>query len=535
MDFPSTTFPELSARTRDEASVLRERYVAALKPGSHVHISGICGTGTAAVASLLKQLGFVVSGSDKAFYPPMGDVVRHVADRIFEQYSAANFSPPPALVIIGNNLSRGNPEVEFVLEHQLPFASMPEVLAALLIGTREECRTSVVVSGTHGKTTTAAAVVTLFEHAGFHPGYFIGGVPKDLPSSIRAVDKMLPHEKRMVIVEGDEYDSAFFAKWPKFHSYRPDIVVMTSLEFDHADIYNSVEEIEREFIELAKQVPRAGTLIICDESERLTHLAQTSFIEEQGIKAHVVFYGDKASSSSRLLNRTPLTGNLPASQSLEFSLDGHRVKLNTSLAGRYNAFNLLAAAAVGKRLGLNAKEIQDGLEKFSGVLRRQNLVSDVGGILVFEDFAHHPTAVQATLEGLRERYPTRRLVAVFEPRSNTSRRGFFFDAYKTSFEAADLAVLLEVEDSGGYNNTNAPVVSLDVKRLTSEITALSMERRSGRKKVALSFPDVSEIKDFLLGEIAGGDVVVIMSNGDFGGLVGEVVVGLWGREDVSAQ
>lgn len=492
------------SRELDAASVARAKAVAALPRGAHIHVSGACGTGMASVLQLLKALGYHVTGSDKAFYPPMGDVVRKVADKVYEGYSEKNLVPHPALVVIGNSLSRGNPEVEYVLEQSLPFASMPEVFSALLIGDREHCPMSIVVTGTHGKTTTTAAVAKLFDSAGRKPGYFIGGVPKNLPGSIRAVDTSVPTEQRVVALEGDEYDSAFFAKYSKFHSYRPDIAIITSIEFDHADIYSSLAEIEIEFTRLVARVPKSGAILAADDSETLDRLIPAW---APSIQAPVYRYGSKPSSAFRLLSRTPLGG---AGQELALSLRGAELTARTSLSGPHNALNLLAAAAAGSLNGLSLDEIARGVSAFEGVLRRQHVVLDRDGITVLEDFAHHPTAVETTLRGLRELYPARRIVAVFEPRSNTSRRGFFQEAYAKSFDSADSVIIQNIVDSGGYWGTSEKREALSVPRLVSEI--------GQRGPHAVCFETVPEILDYLGTETKPGDVIVLMSNGDFGGL-----------------
>lgn len=503
------------ARTLTPASLARVELVRALPKGSHVHISGVCGTGMASVLQLLKQKGFYVTGSDKAFYPPMGEIVRGTADKVFENYSAENLSQKPALVVIGNSLSRGNPEIEHVLATGLPFASMPEVFAALLIGTRDECRTSVVVAGTHGKSTTTSAIATMFDRAGLKPGYFVGGIPNNLPSSIRPPSEDLPAEKRVVVLEGDEYDSAFFSKFSKFHSYRPDIVVVTSIEFDHADIFESLDHIDAEFSELVARVPEDGLILVCHEDEHLADLAQT-WMASKDVRAKVCFYGVSANLPYRLASRHSIaldgsTAERPAGQHLKLIVDGEQVELHTPLNGRYNALNLLAAAAVGRRLGLEPAEIGRSLEAFTGVLRRQSVIFEDRGITIIEDFAHHPTAVKVTLEGLRERFPGHRIVAVFEPRSNTSRRAFFQEPYAASFGAADAAIILEVANAGGYSGTQGPIVALDVKRLIRDISATGVE--------ASSFETVESLENHLAQTLRSGDVAVLMSNGDFGGLV----------------
>lgn len=497
------------SRMLDQECLERACKVGALKPPAHVHVVGACGTGMASVLTLLKELGFYVTGSDKAFYPPMGDVVRKTADKVYEGYSADNFKQRPALAVIGNSLSRNNPEVEYILQNDIPFASMPEVFSGLLIGTREHCPTSIVVSGTHGKTTTSAAVATLFDTAGWKPAFFIGGVPKNLPAGIRAVDESVSKEKRVVVLEGDEYDSAFFAKYSKFHSYRPDIALVTSLEFDHADIYNTIDEIAEQFTAFVKRVPKEGAILVADSGEYLKELTK-SWKENPSIIARVLNYGESPECDFQLLSRKPIAAADGSGQLLEMRLEKQTLSCKAALSGPQNAWNLLATAAIGYLKHLPEADIARGISAFEGVLRRQHLIFDANGITILEDFAHHPTAVDLTLQGLRESYPQRRVIAVFEPRSNTSRRNFFQEQYAQSFSAADVVVIQNVADAGGYSATAAPLVALDVERLVKDIA------KSGR--AAHSFQSVDEILLYLKGELRSGDLVVLMSNGDFGGL-----------------
>jgi len=490
----------------DESSKKRIEFLANLKPGAHVHLAGICGTGMAGIATLFKERGFYVSGSDKAFYPPMGDVVRRVADKIYEGYAAENLKDVPALVVIGNTIRRDNPEAQLVMENGIPFVSMPEVLGGVLIGTKSNCENSVVVAGTHGKTTTSALIATMLDVAGRKPGYFIGGVPTSLPGSIRAVDQSIEVSKRAVVLEGDEYDSAFFAKVPKFLSYRTDIGIITSVEFDHADIYSSLEQIEAQFELFAAQVLPGGTLLVADSTEHLVALAER-WQKAGKIRAKLCFYGEKQNSSFRLVSRTPLQGG---GQELKLLLQGKMLTVRTTLSGSHNAYNILVGAAVGSLLGVEDEKIAAGLAKFTGVKRRQQVLLNKNGVTLIEDFAHHPTAVSQTLAGLKENYPGKRLIAVFEPRSNTSRRSFFQTEYAKSFDAADLVTILEVADAGDYNATGQAMEVLNVKQLVEAINSRGVK--------ASSFVDIASLKEFVLKTTTSGDVVVLMSNGDFGGL-----------------
>lgn len=503
----------LVSRELDERSMARAAYAAGVKPGAHIHISGICGTGTASVLQLLKQLGYYVTGSDRAFYPPMGDVVRATADKVFESFSADNLEPRPDLVVIGNALSRSNPEAEKVLQEQIPFASMPEVFAGLLIGSREHCPTSVVVTGTHGKTTTTTAVAWLLESAGRKPGYFIGGVPVNLPGSIRAVALDKPVNERIVVLEGDEYDSAFFAKYSKFHSYRPDVLIITSIEFDHADIYRNVEDIEAEFHKLVARVPKDGLILVADSFARMDALA-ARWRSDPNVQAQVLRYGTNPQSDFSIVSRKPWTysedGKEHIGQAVELKLPGESISLHLTVGGAYNAANLLAATIVARRAGVEVEAIQKGAEEFRGALRRQQVISDVGGVTVLEDFAHHPTAVAVTLAGIKEAYPNRRVICAFEPRSNTSRRNYFQKEYGQCFSSADVALLLEVADAGGYSGTDTEIKPLDMGLVLADLGRAGVE--------AKSFATVEELQDYIVRTAIAGDVIILMSNGAFGGL-----------------
>ncbi len=505
-----------------QSSLARIAELSKVKSGALVHIIGICGTGTAAVASLLKQRGFRVQGSDKSFYPPMGEFVRGISQRVFEGYSASNLSDRPDVVIIGNSVSRGNEEVEAALKLGVPYASMPEALRAFLIGDYKFCETSIVVAGTHGKTTTSALIATLLDRSGLEPGYFIGGIVPELSGNIRPASSRLPSKKRTVVLEGDEYDSAFFAKWPKFHSYRADLLVVTSLEFDHGDIYDSLDQIEAEFTRLVMSVPPTGAVFVCDEGGKLSEVLKL-WRESETLVAKLYTYGTREKADFRLVERKSVTGSdgQPPHQSLRVRIGGEELELHTRLSGLHNALNVVAAAAVGVRIGLSHAELASALAAFEGVLRRQQILTTINDIVVIEDFAHHPTAILATLKGIRETYPTRRLVAVYEPRSNTGRRDYFQKEYASSFAPADLSVILEVKDAGGYSKSDQPITALNVGKIISELHS--------QKKNAESKSDVPSLEEFLLAELKSGDVVVIMSNGDFGGLMKNLVRSLHER------
>ncbi len=517
--------PEIS-KEHDVSSQERAEYLKRLPKAAHIHISGVCGTGTGAVLSLLKQSGFYVTGSDKAFYPPMGTVVKELADKIFEGYSADNFRKRPDLVVIGNALSRGNPEIEFVIEQGIPFCSMPEVFSGLLIGSREECKTSVVVSGTHGKTTTTSLIASILMYAGKSPGYFIGGVPTGdiLEGSLRLCSKELPPSERIVVLEGDEYDSAFFAKYSKFHCYRPDIAVVTNLEFDHGDIFEDIDAIKREFSSFLKKVPDDGMIFVCKDAKPAFELVK-ELVSSNENSPKMFSYGTDSSSDIYLSSRSAWAFEESSEESsegrvgqrLEFVIDARKIEVMTPLTGLHNALNIAAAIGVCSQLGISHDTISQGLKAFSPVKRRQQVITNSGGIVLIEDFAHHPTEVKVTLEGLRDAYPDRRVVVLFEPRSNTSRRAFFRDEYKDALSVADVILVKEVETS----TSGTPYAGVGSSKPLFEVSELINLLKASNKK-AYSDPHIPGLFSQLRAISKAGDLIVVMSNGDFGGIIGMI-------------
>ncbi len=496
-----------------EAISQRKSALDSLEPGSHIYIAGICGTGTAAVAKLLKLKGFKISGSDRAFYPPMGDVVRAIADKLYEGYSASNLDERPDLVVVGNSLSKDHPEFLRVLEDGISYVSMPEVLGHFLIGSRQECGNSVVVSGTHGKTTTSAAMSVLLELAGKKPGFFVGGFVDILGGGLRCWSEDLKPSERVVVLEGDEYDSACFAKWSKFHSYRPDKLIITSLEFDHADIFSSLQDIIDEFETLVFSMPKGSKVYMYQGCKNLDKLFK-KWRGSASLNAELLRYGEDESCDFQLLERRMKKGG----QELKMDIRGCPLSVSTPLSGVHNALNILAVVAVGADLSLSESQLQQGMQRFVGVQRRQEKVYEGDDALVFEDFAHHPTAVRLTLQGFRESWPDKRIVAVFEPRSNTSQRAFFQNDYANSFSAADLVYLKTVSGDRGYSKSGEKIVALDTTQLVDDIKGLG--------KIAASFESVDQILEKVVSEISSGDLIVLMSNGDFGGLKEKLVARL---------
>jgi UDP-N-acetylmuramate: L-alanyl-gamma-D-glutamyl-meso-diaminopimelate ligase len=517
MPFPFS--PEIKKQF-DKSAEGRIEYIRNLEKGSHIHISGVCGTGTGAVLSLLKQLGFYVTGSDKAFYPPMGEVVKATADIIYEEFSESNLYNKPALVVVGNALSRGNPEVEYVIAQGLPFCSMPEVFSALLIGTREECPTSVVVSGTHGKTTTSSIIASVLADAGMSPGYFIGGVLTGnvLKGSVRSFSRELPVSQRVVVLEGDEYDSAFFAKYSKFHCYRPDIAVVTNIEFDHADIFENLDAIKEEFKGFVKRVPKAGAVIVCADSLDAHALVKEVLASSPAAPA-IISYGSIEGATVQLVDRKNWVyqhvPEIRQGQILTYRYKGEQIQVKTKLSGLHNALNIGAALSVCFFIGLKKEIILKGIHAYHPVKRRQQIIIEKNGMVLIEDFAHHPTEVKATLEGIREVYPKKRLVAVFEPRSNTSRRAFFRDEYKRALSLADVIVIKEVESSIiAYSGVAASTPLFEVSELAGLL------EHTG--KIVFYNKNIEALVDFIDSNRTKEDVIIVMSNGDFGGIISKI-------------
>jgi UDP-N-acetylmuramate: L-alanyl-gamma-D-glutamyl-meso-diaminopimelate ligase len=514
MTFPFS--PEIK-KYFDSSAESRIEYIRKLEKGSHIHISGVCGTGTGAVLSLLKQLGFYVTGSDKAFYPPMGEVVKATADIVYEEFSESNLYNKPALVVIGNALSRGNPEVEYVIKEGLPFCSMPEVFSALLIGTREECPTSVVVSGTHGKTTTSSLIASVLADAGMSPGYFIGGVLTGnvLKGSVRSFSRELPVSQRTVVLEGDEYDSAFFAKYSKFHCYRPDVAVVTNIEFDHADIFEDLDAIKNEFRGFIKRVPKSGAVIVCADSLDAHALVKEVLASSPAAPA-IISYGSIEGATVQLVDRKNWVyqqiPEIRQGQILTYRYKGEQIEVKTKLSGLHNALNIGAALSVCFFIGLKKEVVLKGIHAYHPVKRRQQIIVEKNGVVLIEDFAHHPTEVKATLEGIREAYPGKRLVAVFEPRSNTARRAFFRDEYKAALSLADIVVIKEVESSlSTYSGVAFSTALFEVSELAGLLDQTG-KTVFYHNKIELLVKYVSSI-------CLEDDVIVVMSNGDFGDII----------------
>jgi UDP-N-acetylmuramate: L-alanyl-gamma-D-glutamyl-meso-diaminopimelate ligase len=454
---------------------------------------GICGTAMASLAGMLKQRGFRVTGSDAAAYPPMSDFLRELGIPLAQPFNAHNVEPRPDLVVVGNAISRGNVELEQVLDHHLPFCSLPQLLHDEFLRGKEV----LVVAGTHGKTTTTSMLAWIFHCAGLQPSFLIGGIAENFGSSFHL------GRGRHFIVEGDEYDTAFFDKGPKFLHYFPDSVVLTSVEFDHADIYKDLDAVETAFKRLVNLIPRRGRIVAFDGA--VGEAAESASLERCLAKTFcpVERYGGGARSQWRVSNLRLEPGRTAWSVLHEGS---PWADFEFELAGEYNVWNATAAAALAAACDISKDEIAAALKTFKSVKRRLEIKAQVNGITVIDDFAHHPTAIAGTLKALRARYAGARLWAILEPRSNTLRRRVLQSDLAHSLALAD-----EVVVAGVFRSEAVPENErLELPELAAEI------QKNGRRARLLA--DADAIVETIAPEMRSGDVVAILSNGGFGGI-----------------
>ena len=451
-----------------------------------VHFVGICGTAMASVAAALKEMGLQVTGSDQNVYPPMSTFLADRQIEVMSGYAERNLAHKPDWVVIGNAISRGNPEAEFALDHKLRFCSLPELLKEFFIRGKR----SIVVAGTHGKTTTTALLTWVFEHNGLNPGYLIGGIPNNLSQGARFTDS------EWFIIEGDEYDTAFFDKRSKFVHYLPEIAVLNNLEFDHADIFENLAAIQTSFKHFIRLVPRNGLLLANGDDPNLTPLLNVTHcpVKRFGL-------GEDNAVHAFNLKLAPTA--------TEFEIPSF--KFHTSLIGELNARNALAVVACAKHCGLKNHQIQSAFDTFKGIKRRMEVRGIAGGVTVIDDFGHHPTAIRQTLRALRIKYPHDKIWAVFEPRTNTTRRKVFQNELATAFADADAVVIAQV----ARMELLAPEERLNPEKLIQDLSA------AGKDTAYL--PDVNSIVAHLATGVQGGDVVCVFSNGGFGGIHGKLL------------
>jgi UDP-N-acetylmuramate: L-alanyl-gamma-D-glutamyl-meso-diaminopimelate ligase len=452
----------------------------------HIHLIGICGTAMASLAGLLQLKGHRVTGSDQAAYPPMSDLLRSLRIPVAGPFSEENLKPHPDLVIIGNAISRGNEELEYVLDQRIPFTS----LAALMHHEFLRGRESLVVAGTHGKTTTTSMLAWMYEVAKLAPSFLIGGVAENFGTSFQL------HNSRPFIIEGDEYDTAFFDKGPKFMHYFPDALILTHVEFDHADIYRDLDQVKTAFTRLVNLVPRRGRIVAFDGAVNVSECVARAFCK-------VERYGFTPDSSWRITDLHFSDGQTR----WRVLHDGKQwADLALNMAGEHNALNATAAAALAAGQGVPISAIQEALATFKSVKRRLEVRAVVDGVTIIDDFAHHPTAIRETLRALRTAYPAARLWAVLEPRSNTLRRNVFEGELVDSLSLADRIVL-----SGVFRQESIP----ENERLHPE-TIVTVLKQSGKN--ASLFANADAIVRSIAPELRSGDVVAVLSNGGFDGI-----------------
>jgi UDP-N-acetylmuramate: L-alanyl-gamma-D-glutamyl-meso-diaminopimelate ligase len=447
----------------------------------HFHFIGICGTAMGSVAAAMRERGYTVSGSDENVYPPMSTFLEEKGVEISAGYRPENIPEAADVVVIGNAMSRGNAEVEAVLDRKLLYTSLPEVLKTEFLRGRR----NLVVTGTHGKTTTSSMLAHLLKYNGRDPSHMIGGIPRDLGQGGRFTDS------EFFVIEGDEYDTAFFDKRSKFVHYLPEVVIVNNVEFDHADIFDDLDAIKLSFRRMLNIVPRGGRVFVNGDDANSIDVAE-------GCPAPVVTVGFGDGCDLRITDVSYLPNRS------KFALGGASYEI--SMNGEFNVRNAAMAVAAAGFVGLDEAEIRDALAAFSGIARRQELRGEVRGVKVIDDFGHHPTAIRGTLAAIRQRHPEGRIWALFEPRSNTSRRNLMQAELAEALSAADGVIVCSVADAGKVPDGQL----LDVGAVVDVV--------AGAGKAAYQEKDATAIVDRLAPLAEEGDVVVVLSNGGFGGI-----------------
>ncbi|GAC1663074.1 MAG: UDP-N-acetylmuramate:L-alanyl-gamma-D-glutamyl-meso-diaminopimelate ligase [Candidatus Acidiferrum sp.] len=461
-----------------------------MNKAKHVHVIGIGGSAMAPLAGMLRERGYRVTGSDSGVYPPASTLLEGLGISFFHEFDAAHLTPSPDLTVIGNIIARGNAELEEVLDRKLPYRSMPEILEEIFL---PGCH-SIVVSGTHGKTTTTAMLAWIFETAGKQPNFLVGGVAENFGKSYGLGGG------EEFILEGDEYETAIWDRGPKFFHYHPDDLIITSLEYDHADIYPDFTAYELAFRRLVNLVPRSGRLVIWGDTKEsgpsLRRIAEKAFC---GVET----YG--FSLDNNWVASEPLVEN--DAMKFQVSYKGKLVgEFQLKATGRHNVLNALAGIAVANGRGISANAIGKALATFRSVKRRMDVKGEIGGVLVVDDFAHHPTAVRATIQAVRSRWPNRRLWAILEPRSNSMRRKIFEETLPQALALGDRVILGAVFRAQQIGDENR----LDQESVAASVRALGKE--------ACVFASADAIAEHLVTEAKTGDVLLVMSNGSFDGL-----------------
>jgi UDP-N-acetylmuramate: L-alanyl-gamma-D-glutamyl-meso-diaminopimelate ligase len=447
----------------------------------HYHFIGICGTAMGAVAAAMKERGMKITGSDSAVYPPISTYLESQGIPIYKGYRTTNIPDKADVIVVGNAISRGNEELEEVLNRKLPYISLPEVLKQQFLSRKR----NLVVTGTHGKTTTTSLLAWVLQKSGKEPSYLIGGMPRNFSGGAKFTDS--PY----VVLEGDEYDTAFFDKRSKFLHYLPEVVIINNIEFDHADIFENLDAIKLSFRRLLRVVPRNGLVIVNGDDKNCLDVIQDC-------PAPVIKVGT-GSGNDRRITDVDIQGD-----HCDFTINAQRYAV--PMTGEYNMRNAAMAVTASEFIGLSPKKIADALKQFKGVARRQELRGEVGGVKVVDDFGHHPTAIIQTVDALKRRYNTGKMCAIFEPRSNTTRRKVFQKDLPLALGAAEMCILAPVADSHKVPEDDR----LNVPQLLDDLA------RMGRQ--AFQEEDVDAIVKRAMTLVSPGDTIVVFSNGGFGGI-----------------
>ena len=446
----------------------------------HIHILGICGTFMGGIALLARELGYTISGSDSNVYPPMSTQLENAGINLSAIDDPAQFEPQPDLVVIGNALSRGNPAVERVLNENMPYISGPAFLSSYIL----KDRWVLAVAGTHGKTTTSSMLAWILEYAGLKPGFLIGGIPENFGLSARSGD--VP----FFVVEADEYDTAFFDKRSKFVHYRPRTLIMNNLEFDHADIFPDIEAIKTQFHHLVRTVPGNG-LIISPEQEN--HL---NAVLDKGCWTPVEKFGTGENAQWQVANVAEDAGQF------DVLINGEKQgSVNWDLQGQHNINNAIMAIAAARHAGVPVHHAAEALSCFKNVKRRMEIRGTINEITVYDDFAHHPTAIATTLDGLRKKVGGQRIIAILEPRSNTMRMGIHKQQLADSLQLADEVLLFQPAD-----------IDWNLEEVIR-----------GMKQPVVIYNHIDDIIKQVVGQCQAGDHLLVMSNGAFGGIHGKLL------------
>ena len=467
----------------------------------HIHLMGICGTGMASLAGMLKEKGYQVTGSDQNIYPPMSHFLEKLSIPVLKGYNEKNLHLQPDLVIVGNVITKENPEAVELARLHIPYLSLPQALRHFAV----KGKRSIVICGTHGKTTTSSLVAWILENAGLQPSFMIGGIPLNFHTNFKL------GKGKFFVIEGDEYDTAFFDKGPKFLHYDPFFTILTGIEFDHADIYRDLEHVMESFRKLMDIIPREGALIANKDNPNLVSEINRAkcAVHTYGFSHNALWKGVEGINQGDFSSVKVSKGkNGPVPPGTE------SFTLLTRLYGRHNMENLLAAVVLARLIDIPSQTIARAVKKFRGVKRRQEIIADKRGILVLDDFAHHPTAVGETTAAVKAKYKNRRLIAVFEPRSNSSRRNIFQTRYARSFDDADLIFIPDPPLMG-----KIPLQErFSSKRLAKDLEKKGLEARY--------FSDTATLLQALLDTAREGDVILFMSNGSFDNLQQQLIDGL---------